>query len=222
MMLMLFDIDGTLLRAGGSGRKAMNDAFDETFGVANAFRDVSFAGSVDPQIFSQACGTAQVVVQPGDLERFQRNYITALDHRLREAGEAYRLLPGVPDVLDQAAALGCCALLTGNWRIGAFRKLHDFALWDRFAFGVFGGDGQVRDDLVPVARRRAQELGLSVDRVVVIGDTPADVQCARAGDAEVVAVKTGWSSEEALIASAPDLLIEDFVQGAAELRAFLS
>ncbi len=222
MMLMLFDIDGTLLRAGGAGRKAMNDAFDKTFDVANAFRDVSFAGSVDPQIFSQACHTAQVVVQPGDLERFQQHYIAALDHRLGEAGEAYRLLPGVPDVLDQAAELGCCALLTGNWRIGAFRKLQDFALWERFAFGVFGGDGQVRDDLVPVARRRAQEMGISVDRVVVIGDTPADVQCARAGDAEVVAVKTGWSSEEALMASSPDLLIEDFVQGAAQLRAFLS
>ena len=220
--LVLFDIDGTLLRAGGAGRAAMNDAFEGCFGVADGFQSVSFAGSVDPKIVREACHTAGVTLDADRLPFFQSLYVSALRARLDEAGEACTLLPGVPAVLDDVEELARCALLTGNWRIGARVKLERFELWSRFAFGAYGDDGLVRDELVPVARRRAKEHGLEVGRVVVIGDTPADVQCARAGAAEAVAVKTGWSTPEELAAAGPDLLLDDLLSGREALLRFLA
>jgi len=220
--LVLFDIDGTLLRAGGAGRAAMNDAFEGCFGVADGFQALSFAGSVDPEIVSEACRTAGVSLEPERVPFFQSLYVAALRARLEAVGDACTLLPGVPTILDDVEGLARCALLTGNWRVGARVKLERFDLWSRFAFGAYGDDGLVRDDLVPVARQRATEHGLEVERVVVIGDTPADVQCARAGDAEVVAVKTGWSTPEALRAAGPDLLLDDLLSGREALLRFLA
>ena len=93
--------------------------------------------------------------------------------------------------------------------ISAFSKLEFAGLKDFFEWGAFGGDGRVRNDLVPVLRRRAEEKGLAFQRVVVIGDTPADVACARADGAEVVAVATGGCGAEELAAAKPDLLVRN-------------
>src|SRR3989304_5063125 len=89
--------------------------------------------------------------------------------------------PGPADALALGDEVGV-GLLTGNFERGAALKLGYFDLWGRFAFGAFG-DGHVdRRDLVPVAIAAASRAGFVVpaSQVVVIGDTPADVECARA------------------------------------------
>ena len=111
------------------------------------------------------------------------NYLGLANHpRVLEAARDQLVLhPGVHRAIEATAAQGTNALLTGNWRSGAALKLGQVSLWDRFAFGAFGDDSGDRNDLVPVAEARARQAGVSFSRTVVIGDTPADVACARAG-----------------------------------------
>jgi phosphoglycolate phosphatase-like HAD superfamily hydrolase len=102
-------------------------------------------------------------------------------------------------------------LVTGNVETGARLKLDHFGLWDRFRVGAFGSDERERDRLPPIAVERARKLtGRSYEgeAVVIVGDTPADVRCARAVGAIAVAVATGPPGREALAAADPDFLLD--------------
>src|SRR5262249_58386565 len=111
-------------------------------------------------------------------------------------------------------------LLTGNWRRGACIKLDHFGLFHHFEFGGYGDHHLDRDDVAREAwaevRARFPQLA-GAERVWVIGDTPLDVQCARAIGARAVAVATGWHSGTELAACAPDLLLDDL----SDAQAFL-
>ena len=150
--------------------------------------------------------------------RLHDRYVGHLRRILAARPGRAKLLPGLPQALAQTAPIAVNALLTGNWRAGAEAKLGAVGLWEQFRFGAFADDAADRNALVPIARRRAQDHGVTPGRVIVIGDTPHDVACARAGGAVAVAVCTGWSSREELQACGPDLLIEDLTSG---LDAFL-
>lgn len=213
-VLYLWDIDGTLLNTGGAGRRALNAAFEHEFGVADAFADVPFAGRTDLGILRDAFERAGLARSN---DRLLDAYLPRLQAELDRRTPT--VLPGVHAALDAAAGQGHNALLTGNLRRGAVAKLRSVALWSRFAVGAYGTDAEDRNDLVPIARSRARAAGLRFDRVVVIGDTPADVACARAGDALAVAVCTGWSGRDALIQAQPDALIDDLGQGLQALLA---
>ena len=209
--LIAYDIDGTLLSTGGAGRSALNRAFFDLHGVEEAFREVSFAGRTDPGIVAEAFSLAGRSVGEGDFDRLKTCYLAHLE---RELGEREILVhPGVREALEGTDTYGVNCLLTGNWREGALRKLEAADLWEHFSLGAFGDDSPCRDDLVPVLRARAAHQGLEVERVVVIGDTESDVACARAGDAVAVAVGTGWRSAEELLATGPDLFLEDLEKG---------
>jgi phosphoglycolate phosphatase-like HAD superfamily hydrolase len=109
---------------------------------------------------------------------------------------------------DPRVVLG---LVTGNIETGARLKLDHFGLWDRFRVGAFGSDDRDRDRLPPIAVERARELtGRSFvgEEVVVVGDTPADVRCARAAGAIAIAVATGPPGRHPLAASEPDFLLD--------------
>ena len=109
---------------------------------------------------------------------------------------------------DGAPPLG---LLTGNFARGAAIKLGHFGLFERFAFGAFGDDHVDRRDLVPVALDAARRSGVHVEspaRVVIIGDTPLDVECAHAHGARAVAVATGPFSPTDLERAGADLILE--------------
>jgi phosphoglycolate phosphatase-like HAD superfamily hydrolase len=93
--------------------------------------------------------------------------------------------------LSEPPAVG---LLTGNIRLGAEIKLRHFNLWEFFQIGAFGDDSENRREIAALARDRgARVLGrdLEPEEVLVIGDTPLDVDCGRAIGAEVLAVATG-------------------------------
>jgi phosphoglycolate phosphatase-like HAD superfamily hydrolase len=213
-VLWLYDIDGTILSTEGAGRASMSQAFELCFGVEQAFSGLSFAGATDLGITGQAFEAAGL---PQDSERLRVAYLPLLSGRL--AKKPPRLCPGIHPLLPRTAAVGHNALLTGNWRTGARIKLEALDLAGPFEhqgrlLGAFGDDAADRNHLVPIAQAQARAAGLAFDLTVVIGDTPRDVACARAGQALAVAVCTGWSNREELEASGPDLLVEDLVSGA--------
>ena len=212
--LILFDIDGTLLTAGGAPRRAFRRALTEFFGTEGAAATDDFSGKTDPQIvydLMTAAGFGDNHIAERIAAVFE-SYVAGLAVEL-ETETGHRLLPGVSELVSRLAedprvVLG---LVTGNVETGARLKLNHFGLWDRFRVGAFGSDDRERDRLPPIAVERARELtGRSFvgEEVVVVGDTPADVRCARAAGAIAVAVATGPPGRDALAASDPDFLLD--------------
>ena len=222
MTLVLFDIDGTLLRCGGTGASAMAQAAGELYGRFDMFDGMSFAGAVDSSIVRKAMMLSGLPVTGRRVGRLHRRYVRRLIRSLRsDVGDR---CPGVFEILEDLKPISEVGLLTGNWRESAVVKLRAFDLAANFegCVGAYGGDAMSRNDLVPIAYERARRRHRDVRRIVVIGDTPADVQCAQAGHLSLsskgvevcsVAVETGFASPQQLRAASPDLQIHDFVSG---------
>jgi phosphoglycolate phosphatase-like HAD superfamily hydrolase len=190
----------------------MEAALRDAFGIA-AVRDVvEYSGRTDRAIARDLLAVHAIDPTPDNDRLLRDAYLAHLPLSLKVRGGA--VCPGVNELLaDLHAREGMVlGLLTGNIRAGARHKLGHFRLWDFFACGGFGDEHFERDD---VARRAMTEvrahLGRALDprEVWVIGDTPLDVQCARAVGARVAAVATGWHSRDELAAHRPDLLLAD-------------
>lgn len=207
-LVLLFDVDGTLVDTGGAGRRAVEAAFAEAHGRPDACRGFSFDGMTDRAI--ARLGLEAVGVRPDDAA-IDALLATYLGHLAREvaatAADAYRVHAGMREAVQAATARGAAVGLgTGNVEAGARLKLGRVGLSDAFAFGGFGDDHELRPELIRVgAQRGAQRLGVRVEaaRVVVIGDTPKDIAAAQALGAECVAVATGaWRVEQLAAAGA--------------------
>jgi phosphoglycolate phosphatase-like HAD superfamily hydrolase len=211
--LVLFDIDGTLVRTGGAGVRAFAKTFAAEFNAADGFERLKFAGRTDTSLVREFFGFHQIAPTSRNLRRFFEHYVFWLDHLLRDSRT--EVCPGVWEfihdlqALPQAPVLG---LLTGNIRLGAEIKLRHFNLWDVFQTGGFGDDHEERDQIAAVARQRGRRIlgeDLRGDQVVVIGDTPFDIRCARAIGAKALAVATGGARLEELKLHQPDWAIPD-------------
>ena len=195
-ILVLFDIDGTLLHTLGAGIRGMNRAFGRLHGRPDALDGVPVAGRTDRSI-----------VTDGDV------YVGEIpDELIRVNGTAIGVLPGVERMIDELerspdVAIG---LLTGNFEVVAGIKLDHYGLGRRFVFGGYGDHHFDRRDLLPMAIARARAAGIdaSDSRVVLVGDTPLDVDCAHAHGAVAVAVATGNYSIAQLEATGADLVVE--------------
>ena len=229
MRLLLFDIDGTLVLTGGAGSRAMTRAFKETHGLDDALKTVDLAGRTDRIIMRDALTQAGlgVHIEDADLERFRQAYFACLREEITKDGTGPRgLLPGVRELLETLSQRDDVrlALLTGNFRHSAEIKLAAFDVWRYFLWGAFADDAIERDDLIGVAHaRHTDEHGHAIapERVVIIGDTPHDIRCARAGGAKAVAVATGKYDLTALERHQPDALFKDLTDTAAVLDALL-
>ena len=216
MRLFLFDVDGTLISAGGAGRVALGRALQEVYGTVGAIDRYDFRGKTDPRIVLDLLGGegwAEADIRARLTACFAA-YLRELE-RLIADGRQVRVMPGVAELV---AALGTRAdavvgLLTGNIEPGARVKLRSTGLWPHFRVGAFGSDDHDRRRLPAVARERARALvgqDVPFDRVTIIGDTPLDVDCARGCGAVAVAVATGQYRHGELAACTPDLLFGDF------------
>ena len=223
--LILFDIDGTLVLTGGAGKRGMTRAFDEVFAVPDAFAAIELAGRTDTSILADAFAQHDLRVPPDGVERFRIRYLECLRDEVVRATSGKRVLPGISALLEalQPRVDSLLALLTGNFAEAAEVKLGHFDLWRYFQCGAFGEDAHDRNHLVPIALDRARAHGLpshvAADRVVIVGDTPRDVACARAHGARVVAVATGEYSVEDLQRAGADLVFEDLSDTPAVLAA---
>jgi len=193
--VVLFDIDGTILLSHGAGRVAMEAALVEQFGTAGP-SSYRYDGKTDKLIVRETMrlrGFADAEIDarmPAVLSRYLENLLSAL----AGGGRRAYALPGVPALVDAVEAADdlVLGLLTGNVVAGARAKLGavDIA-FDRFVVGAFGSDHEDRPALPPIAQRRASELlGYAVpgERLIIVGDTPADVHCGRGVGARAIAV----------------------------------
>jgi phosphoglycolate phosphatase len=247
MKLLLFDVDGTLVLTGGAAVRAMNDAFEEVFGVAGAFEHVPMPGRTDgailadaftravpqSQILADALSAAGVPPVDGEIARYKAAYFARFAEEIlkpvavdpeRPGRHRFKgVLPGVREVLNALDGrpdvfLG---LLTGNYEQGARIKLEYFDLWRYFRCGAYGDDSLDRHALVPVAVARSRAAGCpAVDPrdVVIIGDTPLDVACAREAGVSCLAVATGGFSVDALRAAGADTVLESLADTAVAVQ----
>ena len=225
--LILFDIDGTLLLSGRAGLRAMSRAFQEAFGVANAFEGTSFGGRTDSFLVSWALSAAGLADTQEHHDRFREAYLPLLEDEIRQPGTGHKgLMPGARELLvalDEYSDL-YVALLSGNYRDAAAIKLSYFELDDFFEWGAFSYDSADRNALVPIARSRAETYGIpqaALDRIIVIGDTPHDIDCARAGGAWCLAVATGGFSVEELRAGGADMVSPNLADTEAVLKLLI-
>jgi phosphoglycolate phosphatase-like HAD superfamily hydrolase len=211
---LLFDIDGTLVHAGGAGRRALNAALGEVGVEEEIVRRISFAGKTDRQIVLTALRGAGFAPDrlPGLLLAVLDSYLEHLDTNLRQ--QPVRVYPLVAELLQACQGRPDLelALLTGNIPLGARLKLESARLWEYFPWGVFGDHSEERSDL---AREASRLLAAGDDRVdprdvYVIGDTSADIACGRAIGATTIAMISDFEGAETLRAAGPDHLLPDF------------
>jgi len=225
-LLLLFDIDGTLT-IGGPGKTAFRVALERTYGTAGPIVNHDFSGKTDPLLLRElltAAGRTAAGIRAG-LPRFWELYLAELEARI--GADPVAVLPGVRELLDALTVhdgvhLG---LVTGNVKGGARVKLGSAGLWEHFPIGAFGCDHEVRDELPPVALRRAEAhwgRPFRGEDTVVIGDTPRDVACGRAAGAATVAVTTGRFSAEALERAGADRVLPGFADVDAALAALVA
>jgi phosphoglycolate phosphatase len=220
VLLVLWDVDGTLVHSAGHGRFAFEEAFRAVLGREPV--PVEYAGRTDHQI--------ALSMLEGDHEHLPRvlaelaGALEARKEAMRVDGHAY---PGVPEVLDQLDRRDDVvqSLLTGNIESNAALKVSAFGLerWLDFEVGAYGSDPhERRSDLVAVARERAATKYGEPTGAVVVGDTPLDVRAAREAGARAVAVMTGFADPQALRDSAPDALLDDLTDTPAAVAAITS
>ena len=216
MRLFLFDIDGTLLDAHRAGYHSLVAAMQAVFGTAGNPAGYDWRGKTDPLIVRdilRAAGVSDETIRQ-ELPSCFETYVQLLDARLSD-GYPVAVLPGIPDLVRRLGHAPDVAvgILTGNVEGGANVKLEPTGLASCFRVAAYGSDESDRRRLPAIARKRAQDLlGVEIPfrEIVIIGDTPLDVDCARASGCVAVAVATGQHSVAELDATRPDLLFASF------------
>lgn len=222
--LLLFDIDGTLVDTGGAGMAALVDATRETFGDDGPQLDL--AGATDSGLLKNIYRSFSREEDAETTARFFDLYLARLERNLEDPCFGGRALEGVIEILDEVASAGVGkGLLTGNTAAGAEVKMRHYGMDGHFHFGAYGDDHHDRNELGPIALRRALETlkrEFAPQEVIVIGDTPKDIRCAQAFGARSICVATGSFTVEQLRAHGADLVFEDFSDIEPVLTALLS
>ncbi len=223
--LVLFDIDGTLVR-GGPAKVAFETAMLETYGTAGAVDSYDFSGKTDPQIARELltdAGLQDAAVDAGLAGLWDR-YIGELEAHIGD--NPMTLLPGVAGLIEAldaepGVALG---LVTGNIIRGARIKLGSVGLAGCFTVGGYGSDHEIRERLPAIALERAFEawgVRFPAESAVIVGDTPRDVACGKYEGTRTVAVATGRIPRERLETTGADAVFDDFSDVASVMEALL-
>jgi len=217
-MVVFFDIDGTLLDTGGAGGAALEHAFAEAYDIpVDKVPTIELAGAVDSGLFADLQQRLDATSKRDPhIEEITQLYLGKLRANLTSDAFSPSLYPGARGLVDHCVAHPgiTTTLITGNLREGARVKLEHFGLWSSFHLeaGGFGEDATVRDDVARAGIQRALSSGLATGEPRdwwLIGDTPRDIQCARAAGVRVAAVATGGATRQALADAQPDVLLDD-------------
>lgn len=222
--LVLFDVDGTLIRTEGPSRhtRAFRAAFQQVFGAECRFMP-GMHGMTDLQIFmtlAEHQGLANGRLR--DLSVQACSSMVQIYESPAEGDGQYVALPGAREILDILSQRGALlGLVTGNAPEIARHKLDSVGLASFFGFGAFGTEAADRSGLPPLAVARAELVaGRRIDagRVFVVGDTPRDVACALDNGYRAVAVATGFLPEGDLATSGAELVLPNLVDPSPLLR----
>jgi phosphoglycolate phosphatase len=221
--LVLFDIDGTLIRSGGAGVRAFERTFAEVFGLREATKKLKFAGRTDVSLVREGLTVHGLEANEENFRRFFESYPTFLAELLLTTKGA--VCEGIHELIHQlehAPEKPALGLLTGNIRRGAELKLRHYQLWHHFRTGAFADDHEDRNCIAAVAQKRGSELAgrtLSGEEIVVIGDTPHDITCGQSIGAKVLAVGTGEFGRAQLLECKPTWAVDHV--GQIEVRTLL-
>ena len=224
MRLLLFDIDGTLVKVGNGVDEAVNKAISTVTGRTAVTDGVSFSGRTDPAIFEDILRATGVAAPESVLTDVLRAYIDAAEQTIRPSD--VESLPGVPDLLSTLSDRNdvYMGLLTGNVEPIAYHKLRSADLDRYFAVGAFGSDDADRTNLPGLAVDRiASETGFdfSTEETIIIGDTEHDIRCAKSAGSRSVAVCTGRYGRSELFQHQPTHLFENFENHSAFIEEIL-
>lgn len=214
-MLILWDIDGTLLRGKGLGKVVTERAIAEIFGVQADLTHHYFGGKTDWGSLLEIL--VPLGVEPERVGESLGVYMQAKARHMGEVIDQYnvRPLPGAMEALTAMRQRPNVAhgIVTGNVQATVPVKLRAAGYDpDWFPIAAYGHESVSRNDLPPLALQRAAALTgrtFAPDEVWVIGDTVSDVECARASGLRVAVVTTGFDSRENLQAAQPDYLVDD-------------
>lgn len=212
MRLILFDIDGTLLRTHGAGKTAITRALSPLTDASISTAGVAFSGRTDPAIFEDVLAKNGLPTTKSFIDQAIERYVTTMQDTL--TSNDVEVLPGVRTLLAELDSRSdvYLGLVTGNVKAVAYGKLACAGLHEYFPFGSFGSDHTDRDELPLIAARRASSFAGHTFRLdeqaVIIGDTVHDIRCGKAVGANVVSVCTGRYERETLTRHAPDLVLD--------------
>jgi phosphoglycolate phosphatase len=213
--LVLFDIDGTLVKVGSVNRRVLADALIEVYGTEGSTGRHDFSGKMDGAIIYEVLGNAGL--ERGEIadkfERAKEVYIALFHERVRL--NDITLLEGVRELLDELSARSdiLLGLLTGNFEASGRQKLKLPAIDHFFPFGAFADDALERNELPRIALERACRItgtNFSSSEIVIIGDTEHDIRCARVLEARCIAVATGNFTTQELAEHKPAALFNNF------------
>ncbi|WP_353683992.1 HAD family hydrolase [Thermodesulfovibrio sp. 3907-1M] len=215
MKLILFDIDGTLISAGGAGTRSLNRAFEKVLGIKDAFKNFEMAGKTDVQIIKEGLILHGIEPSISLVSELIESYLKNLTVEINNNSK--HLKPGVKDFIEfiHYELKYPIGLLTGNLEKGARIKLDPFGLNSFFPTGAFGSDHEDRNKLLPIAVKRFSKRFnnyLDFHQCIVIGDTPRDVACAKPYGAKVIAVATGPYGVETLKKTEADMVVETLTE----------
>jgi phosphoglycolate phosphatase-like HAD superfamily hydrolase len=212
--LLLFDIDGTLLGAEGATRQAIRKTFRDLYGVDRPNDEISFTGRTDPGIFRDVAGALLGRrLSDQELARVAEGYLTLLPEELRRL-TSFRLMPGVKRLLSLLSGLNdiILGLETGNLETAAYMKLERGGIEGHFTLGGFASDSDDRTVIVHTAIERARQLHHDIipeENIFLIGDSTYDIATGRDLGINTLAVCTGHTKPDILLAESPSCLLPD-------------
>lgn len=204
--LILFDIDGTLLRAPGAGQAALPKAFADAFGWEQSVAHINFFGATDLGVFRRICAERGVE----STEKMERAFFDCLGPALNAQliKTPPIVFPGVRNLLKIISKEWRLGIVTGNIESTAWAKLHHGGLAQWFDFGGFGC---WHADRVEIARKALESAGINKPKkVFLVGDTPNDIHAARVNGFVSIAVATGGFDIPSLEEAGADYVFENF------------
>jgi|TARA_B100000959_G_scaffold269723_1_gene315798 phosphoglycolate phosphatase-like HAD superfamily hydrolase len=204
-MLVLFDIDGTMLSSEGVGVRSIEETCEKMFGKPCSLEGIPIGGRLDPLIWHDVCQKHGMENSESLHNVFRLQYIETLAKNLQEV--EVRILPGVQQLVNALAAMDnvTLGLVTGNYKETGCMKVEaagfDLGL---FTANAWGTDGLIRKDLPPHAIQQTEETN-----VILLGDTIHDVTSGKSAGCRSIAVCTGSHDWAKLCSVDPDLLLED-------------
>lgn len=218
MKIILFDIDGTLIKAGGAGMRALDHAVEAMTGSRKACASVQLQGATDKSNFVNAfaVGAGRKPTKK-ELDRLTRAYVDRLPHEVRASLKAktYSKVRGADKLLKKLSGRKdvMVGLGTGNLKEGAFIKMEPSGLLRHFAFGGYGCDSHHRSVVLQKAVKRAEKLArvrVGENQVFVIGDTHKDVEAAKEAGYHSAVVMDGFGDKKLIMRSNPEMMEKDF------------